>query len=149
MEFYGIFVPASVLVCASLALLYVFGSPLLMLLTFRYQALPNIVQLPANTSFPEEVREYLFECHEELISLGFSNVGSFSLPDQMSNVKVVFALFVNRVRKTSAMAALVYVKIAGKWKLGTNYLEFSTVSKPGGHHEFSSGWSISGATQFH
>lgn len=132
MEFYGIFVPASVLVCASLALLYVFGSPLLMLLTFRYQALPNIVQLPANTSFPEEVREYLFECHEELISLGFSNVGSFSLPDQMSNVKVVFALFVNRVRKTSAMAALVYVKIAGKWKLGTNYLEFSTRFTDGG-----------------
>lgn len=132
MEIFGVFIPTSVLVCGSLALLYVFGPPLLILLTFRQQALPNIVQLPPDTPFPEEVREYLFDCHEELESLGFSNVGTFSLPDQTPNVKSVLALFVNRERKTSAMAALMYLKVLADWKLSTKYVEFSTRFTSGG-----------------
>jgi hypothetical protein len=132
MEIFGDFVPTALLVCTSLALLYVFVTPLLILLTFRYQALPNIVQLHPDTPFPEVVREYLFECHEELTSLGFDNVGTFSLPNQMPNAKAVFALFANRERKTSAMAALMYAKVLGDWKLSTKYMEFSTRFSGGG-----------------
>lgn len=109
-----------------LFLLYVFVPPLIVLATFRQRALPNIVSYDFDVELPGEVAEYFYDCHEVLVKLGFENVGTFSLPNQMDNVKAVLVMFSNRQQRTSAMSVVMFAEVLGDWKLQTKYTEFST-----------------------
>jgi len=114
------------LILWGLPLLYLFGIPLLILATFRTEAFPTIEPVPADEPLPEIVRQRFFEVHESLTRLGFSNEGTFFLPQAVTNVKSLIVVFLNRAEATGAVSAVVYADQNGAWNLQESFTEFCT-----------------------
>ncbi len=110
----------------SIALAYLLIPPILILLTFRQDANPKLELVDPQTALPGEVQSYFSRCHEELAPLGFENVGTLFLPNQLPNVRALLALYVDRDAKTGAMPVVMYAQMGDQWSIQTQYVEFST-----------------------
>ncbi len=111
---------------------YVFGVPLLILVTFRQDAHPVLQAVdPAELSLPSEAQDYQDLVRDGLESAGFQVEGSYLMPQQMENVRAILALFVNRSTMESAMAVTIYALAGSGWKLQTQYVEFNTRYRSG------------------
>lgn len=107
-----------------LPLLYFFGIPLLILATFRTEAFPTIEPISPQEQLPEVVRAQFFSVHEALTRHGFDNEGTFVLPQAVTNVVGLIAIFVNRTECTAAMSALLYSKANSTMSLQEKFTEF-------------------------
>ncbi|WP_372722440.1 hypothetical protein [Novipirellula sp.] len=114
------------LILLGLPLLYLLGTPLLILATFRTEAFPTIEPVPAEDPLPEVVRQHFFEVHESMTRLGFSNEGTFFLPQAVTNVKSLIVVFLNQAESTGAVSAVVYADHSGTWSLQESFTEFCT-----------------------
>ncbi len=114
------------LILLGLPLLYVFGIPLLILATFRTEAFPTIEPVSPQEQLPEVVRAQFFKVHESLTAHGFSYEGTFFLPQAVTNVKGLIAIFVNRAECIAAMSGALYANVNGTWNLQEKFTEFSS-----------------------
>ncbi|GAA5505145.1 hypothetical protein Rcae01_00586 [Novipirellula caenicola] len=126
MDIFESFPSTSTLILIGLPLLYLLGTPLLILATFRTEAFPTIEPVPADDPLPEVVRQHFFEVHESMTRLGFSNEGTFFLPQAVTNVKSLIVVFLNRAESTGAVSAVVYSDQNGIWNLQERFTEFCT-----------------------
>ncbi len=126
MDIFDSFPTTGTLILLGLPLLYLFGTPLLILATFRAEAFPTIEPVPPDEPLPEVVRQRFFEVHESLTRLGFSNEGTFFLPQAVANVKSLIVVFINHAEATGAVSAVVYADQNGSWSLQESFTEFCT-----------------------
>ncbi len=107
-----------------LPLAYVLLTPLLILMTFRQDANPQLQVVDADLPLPEEVRSFFYQSHEKFGELGYENIGTYFLPSQMENVRAILVLFANRPQMELAMSVVMYGKVNETWKIQTRYTEF-------------------------
>ncbi|EMI20181.1 hypothetical protein RMSM_02896, partial [Rhodopirellula maiorica SM1] len=114
------------LILLGLPLLYFLATPLIILATFRTEAFPTIDPVPPEDPLPEVVRQRFFEVHESLTGLGFSNEGTFFLPQAVANVKSLIVVFINRAESTAAVSAVMFTELNGSWSVQEGFTEFCT-----------------------
>jgi hypothetical protein len=109
------------------ATVYVFGTPLLILMTFRYEACPTVevLDLDPHDPLPALVQEHLDLVQDQLTPLGFQAEGIFFLPRAARNVRTLFALYVNRSTQERAMAVTIYGRTKNGWR-HLQFVEFNT-----------------------
>ncbi|MEM9368143.1 MAG: hypothetical protein AAGD07_19280 [Planctomycetota bacterium] len=111
---------------AILPAIYFLGLPWLIKLSFAQNADPKLRPVDPSAKLPEEVREYFYQCHEQFAAIGFEHVGTFDLPDFMSNVRCLLVGFVNQSTQEAAVSAALYSKVNGDWVLQQKFTEFDT-----------------------
>jgi len=131
MEFFDLEITGWVALIAGGLLVYFLATPLIILMTFRHEALPHVLPIDEDSLPLAESDEHLIRTRQELESLGFECVGRYGLPHQIDNVRAMLDLFVSHSPETSAMSVVMYILLGETWKRKTAYVEFSTTFTDG------------------
>ena len=110
----------------SLAGVYFFGVPLLILTSQRMPANPEIVEFDDSTALPEIVSDYFYECEHDLDESGFQRVASLALPDPVPNVRAILQIYINESQSTACMVTAMFGIAEVGPPLQTRYVEFVT-----------------------
>lgn len=109
--------------------------PLLIKATFRQKAKPTLVPIDPSEGMPGDAAKYFYDAHEQMTALGFENLGTYQLPDYLSNVRGLLIGFIHRETRDMALTAALYAKNGDNWKLqarfteiGTDFADASTIS---------------------
>lgn len=111
------------------------GLPLLILFTFRAQAQPTLEVVTDDGDLPQDVGTFLEAIGQELSELGFETVETMFLPQMVNNVTTIVRLYLHPNNEDMAMAVTAYARQENRWKVQSQYVEFSSRSDDG--REFS------------
>ena len=131
MVFAAFFTLRKLIIALGIVLAYVFGSPLLILSTFRQDAHPKIERIGEATKLPTFVGRQFDEADEDLHSDGFQLEDTLFLPQQTDNMMVVLRLYTNRDAKDSVIVVTVVVLVDEAWQVANQYCEFSSHFRDG------------------
>lgn len=122
---------AWVVVPIVLVFTYVIGTPILIYLTHKQAADPSILELDPKSELPPDIRPHFVTARESLSGLGFEYLGTYALPSQVSNVRAVLSVHLNRKEYCSAVSVLLFGQVEKTWKAMHDYTEFETKFRDG------------------
>jgi len=131
MLFAAFFTLRKLIIALGIVLVYVFGSPLLILSSFRQDAHPKIERVSETTNLPTFVSKQFDEADIDLRDSGFQLEDTLFLPQQTDNILIVLRLYTNRTAKDSAIVVTMVALIDKSWQVANQYCEFSSHFRDG------------------
>ena len=116
---------------AGLCVLYFFGPPLITYFTFRVETEPTFESVASRADLPEAVQLQFQQADEDMEEIGFQPMETLFLPKLIGNVRSAMAFYLQPEREDFAISVASYVRQEDRWKLHSQYTEFSTRTADG------------------